>query len=708
MSAIGYVALFLALVTSLYSAIAYIIGNNRNNQTLLGSARLSLLSACGLVTLCVLILLAALFSHNFKIDYVASYTSFNTSFAYLFSALWAGNDGSLLLWAWLTSLFATVVILKKRNKNIELVPYTSAIMMLIQVFFLILLVSVANPFHQLPFAPADGRGLNPMLENLGMIFHPPALLAGYVGLTVPFAFAIAALLSRKLGNDWLVAVRRWMLLAWLLLGVGNIIGAWWAYVELGWGGYWAWDPVENAGLMPWLVATAFLHSIMIQRRKEIFKAWTMLLVILAFSLAIFGTFITRSGVLSSVHTYGVSAMGPFFIVFLAIIFLGSLGLLLFRKEELKGEADVDQLVSRESTFLLNNILLVGAALIIFVGTVFPWISEAIRGVRIEVGQSFFNRVNGPLFLAIILLAGICTLIGWRPTLIKNFVRTLLGPIVPALVVTVVLLIIGIRQWYAIVVSFICVFVFLTILYKWFMEVWQYRKGVAKSYPKACWQLFSSNRPRYGGYIVHLAIIVMAIGILGSSMYDIKKEASLKQGDSITVEGYTIVYEGLDIRETPDKQVVAADISVYQGSELIAKMKPEKYYPSSYEQPVSEVAIRSTVFEDLYIILAGWESNGTAAFTILVNPLVILLWIGGVIFLIGGLVAFWPGRLELPTLRPDSTSPKKDTGIDNEIEQQVKQLRRSRGMNCPKCGTAYQKGNRFCSRCGTALSRRDGN
>ncbi|OGO32371.1 MAG: hypothetical protein A2Z29_02120 [Chloroflexi bacterium RBG_16_56_11] len=678
MSAIGYGALFLALVASLYSTFAYAFGSKGKNPSLLVSARTGLVLSCVLVTLAVLVLLLALISSNFRIEYVSSYTSLDTSLAYRLSALWAGNEGSLLFWAWLTSIFAAIVIFTRRDKNRELVPYASAVMMFVLAFFLLLLVSVANPFHQLSFTPSDGRGLNPMLENPGMIFHPPALLAGYVGLTVPFAFAIAALWSRKLGNDWLGAVRSWALLAWLLLGVGNIIGAWWAYVELGWGGYWAWDPVENAGLMPWLLVTAFLHSVMIQRRRGMFKVWTMALVILSFDLAIFGTFITRSGVLSSVHSFGLSTMDPFFWVFMVIIFLGSLGFLFSRKAGLKSEADVDKLVSRESSFLLNNILLAGSTLIIFIGTVFPGLSEAFGGVRIEVGQTFFNRVNAPLFLVIILVAGFCTLMGWASDTVKKYLRAMLWPLLITVLLVVILFVLGVRQGYALVAAFICPFVFLAILFKWFAEVRQSRREGAQNILVAGAGLFWKNRPRYGGYLVHLSLVVMAVGVLGSSIYDVQQDVSLKQGESTTLQGYTLVFGGLDVQETPDKQVVSAEVSVYRGQDFIADLKPEKFFHRSFEQPVTEVAIRSTVAEDLYVILAGWDADGTAAFTILVNPLVIWLWIGGVIFLIGGIVAFWPGRPGVPAPKPDSAVAKKDVIVEDEIERQVRRRRRKPG------------------------------
>jgi len=688
MSVTGYAVLLLALAASLYAAIAYFTGARGRHPKLIQSARGSLLVAGGLVTLSVIILLIALLTRNFELSYVASYTSRNTPLAYVISALWAGNDGSMLFWAWFVAIFAVAVVLQRRDRNRELVPYASGIIMIVQAFFLLIIIAAANPFESLSVAPADGRGLNPMLENPGMILHPPALLAGYVALTVPFAFAIAAMLSNRIGNDWLGAVRRWALAAWLLLGIGNIIGAWWAYVELGWGGYWAWDPVENAGLMPWLVITAFLHSSMLQRRKGMFKVWTMVMVILAFSLSVFGTYINRSGVLSSVHTYGESAMGPFFLVFLIIIIIGSLGLLYYRKNSLKSEAEVEVLVSRESTFLLNNILLVGATAIVFIGTVFPGISEAIRGVRIEVGRTFFDRVNGPVFLAIILLAGLCTLIGWRSVSAGKFLRNLIWPAVIAAVLGIVLFILGVRAGYAIIGGFICGLAFFAILYRWFQEAKENRG------------LFRGGRARYGGYIVHLAIVIMAVGIIGSSVYDISRDVSLKPGEAADIGGYRLVYRDLSLTEEPDKQVVSATLDVYRGDKLFTTVKPEKYFHRSFEQPVSEVAIHTGPLEDLYVILAGWDESNNASFTLLVNPLVLWLWVGGGIFLIGGILAFWPERRRAAS--PEEAPAEEP--VDDEIEKRVRQLRQARGGRCPECGTPFQPGDKFCSKCGADLRK----
>ena len=643
MADIGYIALFLALVASVYSAIVFIFGARRGHQALSQSAKNGLLAVFGLTSVAVLILITALLTHNFQIEYVALYTSRDLSVPYLLSALWAGNDGSLLFWGWILSLFAVIVVLQKRDIGKPLVPYAAAVTMVIEAFFLILMLFMTNPFKELSFIPADGRGLNPLLENPGMIFHPPTLLAGYVGLTIPFAFAIAALLTRRFGDEWIISIRRWTLMAWLLLGIGNILGAWWAYVELGWGGFWAWDPVENAGLMPWLVATAFLHSIMMQRRRGMLKVWNMVLVILSFSLAIFGTFLTRSGVLSSVHSFGESSLGPFFVGFLGITLIGSFALLVSRNDELKGEAEMESLVSRESTFLLNNLLFIGAAFAIFLGTVFPLISEAVRGVKISVREPFFDQVNGPIFLAIILLAGICTLIGWRRASPRNLVRNLLLPIVLALGVGIILFIVGIRQWYALIAFMISGFVLATIFYEWVRGTIARHRMRGDNHVKAFLGLIGANRPRYGGYIVHISIILMTIGVVGSTFFDAETEATLQVGDTMDIEKYTLEYENIDYFETESKEVATAALSVYNQGEFIGVLTPEKYFHRSYDQGVTEVAIRSTLSEDLYVILLGWDGEGAATFKVLVNPLVNWMWIGGIVFVIGSLISFWPER-----------------------------------------------------------------
>ncbi len=648
MAELGYIALLLALLASVYSVFAFIFGKRGSSPALLSSARNGMLVVCGLVSVSVLALAYSLITHDFQVEYVASYTSSDMSFPFLISALWAGNDGSLLFWAWLLAVFGAVVTLQKRDAGRELLPYASTVILLTEIFFLILLLFVANPFVRLNFTPSEGQGLNPLLQNPGMLFHPPSLLSGYVAFTIPFAFAVSALLTRRLGDEWIVAVRRWTLAAWLFLGLGNLIGAWWAYVELGWGGYWAWDPVENASLMPWLVGTAFLHSIMMQRRRGILKVWNMVLIILTFSLSIFGTFLTRSGILSSVHAFADTTMGPFFLVFIGIILFGSLGLLYYRSDWLKSEAEMESVVSRESTFLINNLLLVGAAFAIFLGTVFPVISEAVRGVKITVGAPWFNQVNGPIFLAIILLAGLCSLIGWRRASVSNLMRNFLWPMVAALILALVIFIFGARQPYALLAFFLCAFVLFTILYEWFRGTKARHNIRSENYLKAFFGLIGANRPRYGGYIVHIGIVLIAIGVIGSSFYNVEKEVTLKPGESVSIASYTLTFESRDTFQTQSKTVDSATLTVASGGRLLGKITPSKFLQNNYDQAVTEVAIRSSLIEDLYIILIGWDEGDTAtSFKVIVNPLVAWMWVGGVILLMGGLISMWPQQQRLP-------------------------------------------------------------
>jgi cytochrome c-type biogenesis protein CcmF len=703
MSTLGYLALVLASIACVYSLFAHLYSGRARQNTLANSARSSLLASCLLVSAAVGVLLVAILSHDFSLAYVAEYSSRDTSLVYLVTALWAGNDGSLLFWAWVLSIFSVIVAFQQHGNDRELVPYASAFLLFTEAFFIILLLAVANPFQHLAAPPADGRGLNPLLQNPGMIIHPPALLAGYVGFTVPFAFAVAAMLKKQLGNDWLAAVRRWTLLAWLLLGAGNLIGAWWAYVELGWGGYWAWDPVENAGLMPWLVATAFLHSSILQRRRGKFKVWNLVLIIVTFNLAIFGTFLTRSGFLSSLHTFGQTGLEPFFLTFLAITFFGSLWLLYARRDFLHSESNSEVLVSRENTFLLNNILLFGATLIVLFGTLFPAISEAVRGVRVELGASFFNRADGPVFVAIVLLIGICTLIGWRRELSRKLAQKFLWPLVMAVVLGVVLFIVGVRQ--GIVPFIICGFVFSAVLLEWSREAGAFHRSSGANILNAWWRLFLANRQRYGGYLVHLSILLITMGIIGSSFYDTEQDAALQPGEAMNIRDYRLVYNDTDLQGGATGMELITLVSVFRGEKLLYQLRPSKIYALNYDQPVTEVAIHSNPVEDLYVILAAWDDD-TATFKVLLNPMVMWMWIGGGIFLLGGLVAFWPagrkpGAAEAETLVIPAGTP--DTG---EVEKgQVQTTPEDEGRRfCPQCGARHQKGDRFCSECGAPLER----
>lgn len=645
MSEAGRVLLVLAFVVAVYTTGVSLVGASRRQGDLLASARNGVVAMAVLTSLAWFALVYAFVAADFSLSYVAQYTSRDTDLLYRISGAYAGQEGSLLMWAWSLALFLLVVHLQNRSTNQTLMPWVTAVMAGCLVFFLGLLTFSTDPFQRLPVTPPDGQGLNPLLENMGMFFHPTTLYVGYVGFSVPFAFAIAALITGRLGDEWIRSTRRWTLFAWFFLGLGNLFGAQWAYVELGWGGYWGWDPVESASFMPWLTGTAYLHSVMIQQRRGMLKVWNMALIITTFALTIFGTFLTRSGVLASVHTFGESSVGPLFIVFLVVIVVGSLGLLWARLPQLRSEDELDSFLSRESSFLLNNLLLVGAAFAVFWGTVFPLISEAVRGVKITVNAPFFNQVVGPILLALVVLMGICPLIGWRRASRENLIRNFAYPFAAALASAPLLyFVLGIQVVYAVAAFSASVFVLSTLLLEFYRGARAQRKLTGRNYAVCLARLVWGNKPRYGGYIIHLGIILMAVGIAGSQAFKLEREITLDRGQEASLGGYRLVYEGLTTYPTRSKEVVNATVAVYSGDRFLQRMSPSKEFHKNHSNPNTEVAIRSTPLEDLYLILASWQDQ-QATFKFIVNPLVMWIWIGGWVTLLGTAIAYWPDARE---------------------------------------------------------------
>ncbi|MDA8187163.1 MAG: heme lyase CcmF/NrfE family subunit [Dehalococcoidales bacterium] len=642
---IGYAALLIAFIAAGFSAISFIVGKVQGYSELLEAGRRAVYAVCGLFTLASLVMIYALVSRDFGVSYVAQYTDRALSLPYTLSAFWAGQEGSLLFWGWLLSIFAVIVLVQNRTKHRELMPFVMAILMATTTFFLMLLTMVTPPFLRLPSAPADGQGLNPLLQNMGMFFHPPTTYLGYVGFAIPFAFAMAALITGKVDDEWIRSTRRWTLFAWFFLSLGNFFGAQWAYVELGWGGFWAWDPVENASFMPWLTGTAYLHSVMIQQRRGMLKVWNMVLIIVTYALTIFGTFLTRSGILSSVHSFGQSNLGPFFLAFIAMALVLSVGLLIDRLPYLRSENELDSMMSRESSFLLNNLILLGAAVATFWGVIFPLVSEAVRGVKITVSMPFFNQVNGPIFLGLLLIMGICPLIGWRKASKENLIRNFLYPTVLTIGFAVIAYVLGLRDIYALIAVSLCVFVVSVII----LEIWRgtraRRRTAGENYLVALCSLVWHNKPRYGGYIVHLSIVMIAMGIIGAFAFKTEVDATVTPGDMINVDRFSLKYGGLSEYPRGDKDVVAASVEVYNGGKRVGYVYPAKLFTAKQEQPTTEVAIRTTAMEDLYVILGGWDKDQSASFKVLVNPLVVWIWIGGAVMLLGTAIAFWPDERE---------------------------------------------------------------
>ncbi|MEE9165609.1 MAG: heme lyase CcmF/NrfE family subunit, partial [Nitrospinota bacterium] len=641
MTTIGQFSLLIAFALSLYIIIAYWIAAKSENERLRASCENSVYALTGLLILSSAALLYAFISRDFSIEYVVHYSNRDLSLFYTISAFWAGQKGSLLLWTIVLSIFSTIVSIQNRHKNRELIPYVMIILHAVLAFFIFLMDFSTNPFEKSFETPADGHGLNPMLQNPAMMFHPPTLYLGYVGFTVPFAFAMAALITGRLSDIWIRTTRKWTLLSWFFLSMGNLLGAQWAYVELGWGGYWAWDPVENASFMPWLVGTAYLHSVMIQEKKDMLKVWNMALILLTFSLTIFGTFITRSGLIQSVHAFGETTLGYYFLAFLFVTIAFSTYWIIKRLPLLKSKNELDSFVSRESSFLFNNLFLVGIAFATIWGTLFPIISEAVRGVKITVGPPFYNQVNVPIGLALMFLMGVCPLISWRKATLVNLQKNFLLPFSIAAVTGVVLYpSIGKGHFMAWLTFTLSIFVLLTIIVEF------YRGTVARSQTTgetpftSFFTLIARNKRRYGGYIIHIGIVLMFIGIAGSSSYVTEVQQTVKKGESIIIKDYKLTYQGLhEVRPNPGQISVVANLTVQKNGKLIWEAEPQRdFYPKTGQQSSSEVDIRSTLKEDLYVILAAYdEENNAATFKVLINPLTKWLWIGGVILGFGTLI-----------------------------------------------------------------------
>lgn len=641
MADIGYFALILALASSVYTVIGYIWGIKQDRKDFLESARGGVVGAAIFTTVASLSLIYLLMTSDFSVEYVSQYTSTDLPAFYKFSALWAGNDGSLLLWAWVLTVIAAIVVAGR--KNLDLVPYAGAVMSGVSVFFLLLLATNSNPFTQLGFSPPEGSGLNPMLQNPGMVIHPVTLYLGYVGFTVPFAFAIGALIKKQTDEQWIKITRKWTVLSWFFLSLGNLFGAQWAYVELGWGGYWAWDPVENASLIPWLTGSAFLHSVMVQERKNMLKIWNVLLIIFTFGLTLFGTFLVRSGVVSSVHAFGDSTLGMYFLTFITVVMMASLYLVADRLKLLKQSNEFEGIISKESSFLLNNLLLGASAFSILWGTIFPIVSEGFTGNKVTVGPPFFNTINAPIGLAFVLLMGICPLIAWRKASVRSLVSNFIVPVTAAVISVIVFILAGYTKLYALLAFSICVFVTVATLQDIFKGAWVRKNMTGEGILISLGRLLVRNRRRYGGYTIHLSIVMMIVGIAGSNIYNQEFTKTLKPGQSIEISGYTVEYDGLMEKTVGKNSVVFADVNVTNQDGVSTRLNPEKVFYPTTEQPSTEPAIWSTWTEDFYVILAGWEQDYTVTFKFNINPLVKWLWSGGYLLIVGSIFALWPGK-----------------------------------------------------------------
>lgn len=646
---LGQTLLIGAFIVAVLGVVLALRGARPGGQLHAAAARNSMLGLTALLTFAVAVLTTSFLRHDFSVKYVAEHSNRDMPTALVGAALYSGMEGSLLYWSWTLSLLGSLAawtVWRNRSAVAQaLAPYLIATLLFVQAFFAFLMAFVARPFVRFPGPiPADGQGLNPLLRDWGMLVHPPMLLAGYMSWTVPFAFAIAALASGRVGNEWLPLVRKWALIAWAILGVGNLLGAWWAYHVLGWGGYWGWDPVENSAIMPWLAGTAFIHSIQVQERRGTLKLWNMGLVLLTFTLSIFGTFVVRSGILTSVHSFAQSSIGPFYFAFLTIVLLGSVALLFWRMPALRVQRDLDSLVSRESAFLLNNLLFLALTFAIFWGTIFPLISEALQGLKVSVGAPYFQRVNGPLLLALVALMGIGPLLPWRRASGRQLRAAFVAPLVAAAVLTALAAAAGIREPAALVGIFVSLFTAATIVEEFVRGTRARRGSTGEGLLAALWALPRRNGRRYGGYIIHLGIVGMALAILGSQLYHVEHQVTLTPGQAVGVGRYVIQFQSRSEYVEADRKVDEALLLVMENGRLVGELRPTKSAYRGFEaQATTSVAIRTTALEDLYVVLNGWDSQ-SASFLIVVNPLVVWLWIGGAVVVAGTVLTLWPRPL----------------------------------------------------------------
>jgi cytochrome c-type biogenesis protein CcmF len=692
---VGSACLTIGLFTALYAAGASLFGARRGRRDWADSGRRAIYCLAALCVTAFVVLEAAFLRSDFSYALVAEGSSTDTPTFYKVTAVWATQDGSLLLWATLLALFASTVLFLTRRSLRDIAPYATAVLGGVAAFFLLLMVAWENPFDTLAVPPPEGSGLNPLLRHPAMMIHPPMLYTGYVGFSIPFAFAVGALITRRTGADWIRATRRFALVAWTFLGAGILLGALWSYSELGWGGYWAWDPVENASLMPWLVGTAFLHSIMVQEKRGMLKVWNVSLICATFTLALLGTFLVRSGILDSIHAFGASTIGVQFLVFIGCVIALSAGLVLSRLPDLRSEARLDSLLSREAFFLLNNLVLVALALVILWGTFFPLISEAVTGTEQTVGPPWFNRLTTPLAIVLVLLTGVGPVLAWRRVTAGALRRILAAPLaVTGLVLVALLALTDAADSPASLVMFCFVgFVLAVIAQEFWRGAGARRVMTGESWPRALARLIGRNRRRYGGYLVHVGIAVLFLGVAASSAFLEQRDVRLSPGERFSVGDYEVEYLRATAELGGDSAGTGAPISlgavmrVTRGDKAFILRPSRNFYSTSdpsrgaisrfFEgEATSEVDVRWGLRRDFWLAIrpdlvslqkpiarADREFSDSpgkvqaiiirtltqlyrqnpppAAFRAIVSPLVAWIWVGGAIVLLGALVAAWP-------------------------------------------------------------------
>jgi cytochrome c-type biogenesis protein CcmF len=651
MENLGALAILLAFCFAIYALLGSVIGKLTARPFLIQSAQRAVYTVWLLVTVGSVVLIYSIMQGDYRLAYVWETSNKTMPIQYKFAAWWGGQAGSLLFWSWLLATYSAVVTFQNRKKFREMMPYVIGVLMSVQVFFLILNAFVASPFRLLVAGKGvvdlgDGQGLNPLLQYWTMVIHPPMLYLGYVGFAVPFAFAMGSLITKQPGEEWIKTTRRWTLVTWLFQSCGIVLGSAWAYAVLGWGGYWAWDPVENASLLPWITGTAFLHSVMMQEKKGMMKVWNMVLVSSTFFLCIFGTFLTRSGIVQSVHAFASSPIGQYFVWFLALGISATVYLLLSRLDFLKSEAQLESVLSRESSFMFNNLVLLASCFSVLWGTLFPVITEYTMNEKISVDKPFFDRVNIPIGLFLLFLTGVGPLIAWRKSSFESLKKAFRWPTILGVVTAAILIALGMRHPYALLSFALCAFVTTTIA----MEFWKGSSAIrAKSGQNilaAMVELTHRNTRRYGGYLVHVGIVIMFIGYTGAA-FNQNKTVELAQGESTQLGAYTIKVTGYEEGEESDQyrwDRVIVDLS--KNGEHLSIEKPERRFFIASQTPTTDVALRRRLNEDVYINFAGTGAGNNVVMQAYIFPLVSWIWIGFLVVLFGTLVCLVPDKKRL--------------------------------------------------------------
>ena len=642
MADLGSISLALALALAAYSAVGSVLGTLRRVPALVESARAANYLLVLVLAVSVASLVGAFLSNDFEVAYVAEHSNMAMDRVYTWVAFYAGNEGSLLYIAFALAVLSALAVLLAPASVRDSLPYTNGILMLVLTFFLAVLMFMADPFAKLSTVPADGQGINPLLTHPGMFIHPPVMMAGLVSVAIPFAFGLGALVAGKTGDEWVDPGRTWGIVSWAALGSGLLLGGWWAYTILGWGGYWAWDPVENAGFMPFIGLTAFIHSIMVQKRRGMFRMWNIVLINLAFGLALYGMFMNRGGPVPSVHSFGASTLGWVFLMFTGIGVVVPFGIFFSRYTSLKSAQNLESSLSREAAFLVNNLLLLAIAFVTLWGVVFPLISEVLRDKTVSVGEPFYNQVNGPMMMALIFFMGVGPLMPWRRASFRTLRGVLMGPLLLALAVVVLLAVLGVRKPYPMAAFGICAMVTGGILLEWARGA-RSRHRQGDNYLVGFLKLIAANRPRYGGYVVHLAVVMLALGVVGSSFYDVQEDVILAPGERAEIGGYQIEYVGTDVSQKVDRQESVTTLNAYRDGSFLRTLTARRDFYPAFSMSSTKAGIHSTPVEDLYVVPSETMEDGRSGFRVLVNPLVWWMWVAGPVFMLGTVISLWPRR-----------------------------------------------------------------